>query len=41
MSHVGADELKQLWRCDDETKELARSLVRESMDKLLAEVGSP
>lgn len=33
------DEMKQLWRCDDETKELARSLVRDAMDRIHAEVG--
>lgn len=31
------DECQRLWRCDDETKELARSLVRDAVDKMQAE----
>jgi len=29
--------VKQLWRCDEETKDLARSLVREAVEKMQAE----
>ena len=29
--------MKQLWRCDEESKELARSLVREAVEKMQAE----
>ena len=33
------DDMKQLWRADDETKELSRSLVRDAMDRMQAEIG--
>ena len=32
--------MKQLWRADEENKELARSLVREAVEKMQAEAFS-